>query len=105
MRKSTVQASSGLLPGEVYELSLEPSEEVGWRVRVGYRGDREDRSFEFSGGTDPQAWLALQLASEHGFEEETAARAAVRLFSAFVHVPPSPDQPAEPYGMAAPSES
>ena len=101
MRKSTVQTSSGLLPDEIYELTLEPCDEAGWRVWVGYRGDREDKAIEFGGGTDPQAWLALKLASEHGFEEVSAAQVASRLFSGFVRSPPPNEHPPQLHGTPA----
>ena len=85
MPKSTLQTSSGYLPAEIYELSLEPSDAEDWRLWVGYRGDREDRAFEFGGGLDPQAWLADKLTSEHGFNSGLAVQAAAELFSAFLH--------------------
>lgn len=99
MQRTTLQTSSGLLPDDVYEVALEPDGLHGWQATCGYRGDRANQVFEFVGGADPRAWLAFKLASEHGFSEESAVRAARELFSVFLPDAVGGDDQATPYGM------
>ena len=98
---NVVLGDTGPLPDSFVQVELSTSDDTGWRLTLTFL-DGTNASQGFAGGTYPRAWLAQELAGEHGFPLQNAIETSRRLFANLLPEEPTHSSSSEPYGMEHP---